>query len=94
LIIAVTTVPLVQGTLRIRAANLAGNWYDPWPNADKLTRAVALDPGSFEARVLLARALIQAGRCDQAMLQLHVAERLFPDAPSVARLREACLEPA
>ncbi|HEX8433080.1 MAG TPA: O-antigen ligase family protein [Longimicrobium sp.] len=90
LMVALTAVPLTLGVQRIRAGSLVGNWFAPRPDEDRLVRAVAIDPASYEARAVLARALVQRGRCDEAAPHLAAAERLFPGAPYLARLRDGC----
>jgi cytochrome c-type biogenesis protein CcmH/NrfG len=54
-----------------------------------LTRAVALEPASLNARFNLARALIAQGRLQDALAQLEAAHRLAPDDADTRRELES-----
>ncbi len=52
--------------------------------------AVAIDPGSYRIRMLLARAWQRAGRCDRALPHATAARELFPNHPAPVDLLRAC----
>jgi O-antigen ligase len=55
-----------------------------------LEQAVALDPGSYRLRMLLAQAWLRRGRCDRARPHAEAAAELFPYLPEPKRLAAAC----
>jgi O-antigen ligase len=52
--------------------------------------AVAIDPGSYRIRMLLARAWARAGRCDRAIPQATAAREMFPNHPAPVQLLRSC----
>jgi O-antigen ligase len=75
---------------RIRARQWSGSWYGEWFYLPRLERALALDPGSVEIRLLLARELVERGRCQMAAQHLAILERLNPHLRMTTELRQEC----
>jgi hypothetical protein len=89
-VVVVAGLPLYQTVQRTRATYLVGSWFKPVEDPGRLEWAAEIDPGSYEAHLLLAQHWVRQGRCDLAEPHLEVAERLFPTAPILGRLRERC----
>jgi Flp pilus assembly protein TadD len=52
--------------------------------------ASRMDPGSYRIQMLLGKAWLERGRCDQARPHAQAARDLFPNNPSPARVLRAC----
>ncbi|HEU0076930.1 MAG TPA: tetratricopeptide repeat protein [Longimicrobiaceae bacterium] len=89
-VMVLTGLPLYQTVQRTRATHLVGSWFKPIEDPDRLARATAIDPGNYEAHLLLGQHLVRQGRCDLAEPHLAAAGRLFPTAPVLGRLRGRC----
>lgn len=91
---AVTVMALMVSERRIRARLWSGNWYNETFVPERLERAVALEPGNVEERILAARAWVDDGRCDRAAPHLAVLDHYFPRLPIAAELRRICADGA
>ena len=87
---ALTATALLGTGRRIRARQWSGRWgaepLIPW----RLERAVALEPGNVEQRILVARAWVDESRCDLALPHLSKLDRYFPILPIASELRRVC----
>lgn len=57
---------------------------------ERLARAVRLDPGGYEARVLMGEQEAREGQCEQALAILREAERLMPHTGASLRAGAWC----
>jgi O-antigen ligase len=57
---------------------------------DAMELASRMDPGSYRIQMLLGKAWLERGRCDQARPHAQAARDLFPNNPSPARVLRAC----
>lgn len=80
------TGPIVYSGMQL----WAGSLYATEASAERLARAVRLNPGDYRARVLLAEALIRENRCDRAVQELNLARQLFPSALVPVLLLDQC----
>lgn len=84
---------LVAGAVAHRSVELTAAWIaDERASVEALARAVALDPGAYEARIRLARALGARG-CDAARPVIEEARSLRPWDPMPRALAEQCTRP-
>lgn len=68
----------------------ASEMYSTMVGAEQLTRALRWYPGDYRAHVLLAQAWIARDRCDLADPFLLRAQRLYPTATELGRMRSRC----
>lgn len=67
-----------------KMAELASRERDSQPDAERFARrALELDPGGLEARLVLARVLDRAGRPEDSLAELEAAREGHPDAAEV-----------
>ena len=57
---------------------------------DAMELASRVDPGSYRIQMLLGKAWLERGRCDQARRHAVAARDLFPNHPAPVRLLRAC----
>ncbi|MCY1019670.1 O-antigen ligase family protein [Pyxidicoccus sp. MSG2] len=76
-VVLLTACPLAYGAVRGQARQLV---YQEPRSAERYARAARLDPGAYEARVLLGDSEVRQGRCEQGLAILREANHLFPHA--------------
>ncbi|WP_164015999.1 O-antigen ligase family protein [Pyxidicoccus trucidator] len=86
-VLMLTSGPLVYGTVKGWARRLA--YLQPLTTG-RLTQAIRLDPGNYEARVLMGGVLARAGQCEQALAMLRQANHLLPHAEAPMRMWSRC----
>lgn len=86
-VLLLTGIPLAYGTLRGLARQLL---YTQPLTAERTARAVRLDPGGYEARVLMGRMKARDGQCEQALAVLREANHLMPNAQAPLRAWSRC----
>jgi putative inorganic carbon (HCO3(-)) transporter len=86
-VVLLTGLPLGYGAVRGHARQLV---YQEPRSAERYARAARLDPGAYEARVLLGDSEVRRGRCEQGLAILREANHLFPHAKAPMMAWEPC----